>query len=248
MAHAAKSRRPRVYFSFRSPYSWLAFHDLTTGFPDVVAALEWRPFWEPDRWSDRLLTEAGGRFIYTPMSRAKHLYLLGDVARLSVRRGLTVTWPVDHDPCWEVSHLAYLVAAEQGRGMEFIDRVYRARWREGRDIADPATIAELAVDVGVSAGAATLAAENERVRRQGVEALLAIDRDDVFGVPFFINRAQRFWGIDRLPDFLRSLGQRSRCADDPSDDTVSGAALALPAAVPAGDPRSSDHGHAGGCG
>jgi 2-hydroxychromene-2-carboxylate isomerase len=247
MAYAPKLRRPCVYFSFRSPYSWLAFHDLTIGFPDVVTALEWRPFWEPDLWSDRLLTEAGGRFIYTPMSREKHFYMLGDVQRLSAHRGLTVTWPVDHDPSWEVAHLAYLVAAEQGRGIEFIDRVYRARWQQGRDITDPATIAELAADVGVPTEAANGAAEDERVRRLGVEALLAIDRDDVFGVPFFINRRQKFWGVDRLPDFLKSLGKRPR-----SDDTVDGDAFdgasACRVPVPADDLRSSDHGHAGGCG
>lgn len=248
MLHVPKSHRPRIYFSFRSPYSWLAFHDLTTSFPNVVAAVEWRPFWEPDRWSDRLLTEAGGRFIYTPMSREKHLYMLGDVRRLSARRGLTITWPVDHgSPSWEVSHLAYLVAAEQGRGIEFIDRIYRARWQEGCDIADPATIAEAAAAVGVSADAAKLAAEDKRVRGLGVAALLAIDRDDVFGVPFFINRTQRFWGVDRLPDFLESLGEELDC-DNTADGIASRAALDPPIAGPLGDPRSSDHGHAGGCG
>jgi 2-hydroxychromene-2-carboxylate isomerase len=247
MACAPKSRRPRVYFSFRSPYSWLAFYDLTTGFPDVLAAVEWRPFWEPDQWSSRLLTEAGGRFLYTSMSREEHLYMLGDVRRLSARRGLTVTWPVDRDPSWEVSHLAYLVAAEQGSGLEFIDRVYRARWQEGRDIADRATIAEPGAEVGVSAEAAKVAAEDERVRQLGVEALLAIDRGDVFGVPFFINRRQKFWGVDRLPDFLKSLGRRPYC-DDMVDHDVSDGASACRVPVPADDPRSSDHGHAGGCG
>ncbi|MFF7559734.1 2-hydroxychromene-2-carboxylate isomerase [Streptomyces pseudovenezuelae] len=240
---APTPRRPRIYFSFRSPYSWLAFHDLTTHHPQVVESLEWRPFWEPDAPSERLLAEAGGRFPYTPMSREKHLYMLGDVRRLAARRGLTVTWPQDVDPWWEASHLAYLVAAAEGRGLAFAERVYRARWQEGLDISDRATIGRLAADVGVSADAAEHAADDDGIRAEGTRALLDIHRDDVFGVPFFIHRRQKFWGVDRLTDFLTALGE-------PTGQPRPGAPAesAPPVAAAAFGAHSSDHGHAGGCG
>ncbi|MER5944128.1 DsbA family protein [Streptomyces sp. NPDC001928] len=238
---APAPRRPRIYFSFRSPYSWLAFHDLTTRRPHVVDALEWRPFWEPDAHSERLLAEAGGRFPYTPMSREKHLYMLGDVRRLTARRGLTVTWPQDVEPWWEASHLAYVVAAAEGRGLAFIDRVYRARWQENLDISDRATIGRLAADVGVDPAAAEKASDDDHVRAEGVRALLDIHRDDVFGVPFFIHRRQKFWGIDRIADFLEVLGE---LGEEPTP--IPAAPPTAP--VPALDAHSSDHGHAGGCG
>ncbi|AKJ30090.1 2-hydroxychromene-2-carboxylate isomerase [Caldimonas brevitalea] len=234
------SRRPRFYFSFRSPYSWLAYHDLRTEHPQVLRELEWRPFWEPDVQSERMLTELGGRFIYAPMSKEKHLYLLRDVRRLAQRRGLTITWPLDDAPWWEVAHLAYFAAVDAGQGPAFVERVYRARWQEGRNISDPDTIAELAESVGVPGDAARSAVDRTEMRERGAQALLAIDRDGVFGVPFFIDRSQRFWGIDRLNDFLASLG----------GNTTSGAAL-LTDASPASathDRRTADHGHAGGCG
>ncbi|ANS62606.1 isomerase [Streptomyces lincolnensis] len=236
----ARPRRPRIYFSFRSPYSWLALHDLFHEHPDVVRAAEWRPFWEPDEHSEQALKEADGRFIYVPMSREKHLYMLGDVRRLAARRGLTVTWPDDRDAWWEVSHLAYLVAADEGRGMEFIDRVQRARWQEGLDISDRETVAKLAAEAGVSEAAAQ-APDDEHIRARGVQALLDIDQDGVFGVPFFLNGRQKFWGVDRLADFVASLdaGQGGRT---PSERTVSPDPEAVTAA------RSSDYGHAGGCG
>lgn len=242
MARSGRQRRPLIYFSFRSPYSWLAWHDLTVHHPDVAATLDWRPFWEPDERSEKMLTDAGGQFIYTPMSREKHLYMLGDVRRLSRRRGLAMTWPVDRAPHWEVSHLAYFLAVDQGLGAEFVGRVYRARWQEGRDISDPETVAGLAADIGMAREPVAAVADDEPARRRGVDALLDIHRDSVFGVPFFVNRAQKYWGIDRLDDFLGSLaGHAEPAAPEPAAPEP-----AVP--VPAVDVHSSDHGHAGGCG
>jgi 2-hydroxychromene-2-carboxylate isomerase len=233
--------RPLVYFSFRSPYSWLAHHDLTRHHPEAARAVQWRPFWEPDEESERALAETGGRFIYTPMSREKHLYMLGDVRRLANRRGLKVSWPSDRDAWWEPSHLAHLVAEAEGRGPEFIERVYRARWQEGLDISDRRTIGKLAADVGVSA-AAERATDDPDLRRRGVEALSDVDHDDVFGVPFFINGRQKFWGLDRLADFLATLDTH-----DNSDATAPPVGDP-PDPPPLSAPRSSDYGHAGGCG
>jgi 2-hydroxychromene-2-carboxylate isomerase len=231
--------RPRIYFSFRSPYSWLAVHDLVTKHADVAAGLDWRPFWEPDERSLRLLEDAGGRFIYSPMSREKHLYMLGDVRRLAMQRNLSMTWPVDRAPWWEASHLAYLVAAEEGCGPQFIERVYRARWQEASDISDPTVIAELAADSGVSCPkTAANAGDDDVLRGRGVDALLAVYQDGVFGVPFFVNRREKFWGVDRLDAFMRSLAAAPERYDqrDRSETVLSGGST------------TSDGGHAGGCG
>jgi 2-hydroxychromene-2-carboxylate isomerase len=99
------------------------------------------------------------------MSREKHRYILTDVRRLTAQRGLTVTWPQDRNPHWEVSHLAYLLAAGEGRGPALVARVYRARWQEGRDISDRVVVAGLAADVGVEADTSG-AAEDPDVRRR----------------------------------------------------------------------------------
>ncbi len=98
------ARRPRCYFNLRSPYSWLAVHDLEHRYPDVAQAIQWRPFWEPGLRDQQWLRAAGGSFPYSPMTKDKHLYILQDVKRLATDRGLTVRWPVDVDPRWEVAH------------------------------------------------------------------------------------------------------------------------------------------------
>ncbi|WP_431775000.1 2-hydroxychromene-2-carboxylate isomerase [Streptomyces cucumeris] len=235
------SAPPRFYFSLRSPYSWLAYRDLLDGYPGLADRLEWRPFFEPDERSAKALAEAGGSFSYVAMSRAKHLYILQDVRRLTRERGLRMTWPVDRDPVWEVPHLAYLAAVDEGRGREFVDRVHRARWQEGRDICDRAVIGELARELDLDAARLASAADDPGLRARGVEALLAVDRDGVFGVPFFVDRYDRFWGTDRLAAFADAVAAR---ADPAGPRAAERTAAPLAEHVPPG----GDGGHAGGCG
>ncbi|MFJ4525793.1 2-hydroxychromene-2-carboxylate isomerase [Streptomyces sp. NPDC088810] len=201
--------RQLFYFSLRSPYSWLAHRELTLRHPEVAQALEWVPYWEPDAWSERLLAETGHTFVYTAMSRAKHFYILADVRRLAAARGLRVTWPVDRTPVWEVPHLAYLAAERLGRGAEFADRVYAARWLEGRDICDRDTMAAIGKDMGLDPAGLAGAADDAGLREEGARALRRAVDDGVFGVPYFIDGYDKYWGLDRLDAFLFGLGGRA---------------------------------------
>jgi 2-hydroxychromene-2-carboxylate isomerase len=230
------AKPPRFYFSFRSPYSWLAYRDLMSEYPDVAERLAWLPFWEPDELSTRMLAEAGGSFAYVDMSRAKSRYILQDVRRLVTRRRLSLTWPVDRKPWWEVAHLAYLVARRHGAAPRFIARVYRARWEEGHDISDRNTIAAIGAEVGLPRDELHGAVDDPGVRQEGLAALLSIYTDDVFGVPYFMNGRERYWGVDRLADFVAAVrADRTTTPVGPPDAT----ARPEPAA---------DQGHAGGCG
>lgn len=236
---------PRFYFSLRSPYSWLAYRDLLATHPALAETLEWRPFWEPDERSREMLVAAGADFPYVDMSRAKSLYVLEDVRRLARRRGLPIVWPVDRQPVWEVAHLAYLVAARHGQGSAFVARVYRARWEEGRDISDRYTIATIAGDLGLDPDETANALDDPEVRMEGLKALLDVCADGVFGVPFFVHRRERFWGVDRLPDFVSAASgdprptDRARNPDGVPDPATAG---------PGGPGLAADQGHAGGCG
>ncbi|MEU6479395.1 DsbA family protein [Streptomyces sp. NPDC047017] len=233
---------PRFYFSLRSPYSWLAYRDLLDRHPGLADRIEWRPFFEPDEHSAKALSEAGGGFSYVAMSRAKHLYILQDVRRLTRERGLEMTWPVDRDPVWEVPHLAFLAALDEGRGREFVDAAYRARWQQGRNICDRAVVGGLARELGLDAERLAGAPDDPGLRARGVQALLALDRDGVFGVPFFVDGYDKYWGTDRLDAFAAAVADRARRAGTPEP----------PAGKPAraGDtpPPGGDGGHAGGCG
>lgn len=222
-------RRPRWYFSFRSPYSWIAYRDLLERYPDVAEQIDWLPFWEPDAEATKELAERDITLPYVAMSREKHLYILQDVRRLTRQRGLDMVWPQDKDPVWEVSHLAYLVADRLGRGRAFIDAVYRARWEQGQNISEPEVMARIGRDLGIDPEALATAHSDPEVRAEGARHLEVLHRDGVFGVPYFIDGFEKFWGVDRLEDFVE-LNRARR------GETVPAGALAL------------DQGHAGGCG
>ncbi|MFF4324227.1 2-hydroxychromene-2-carboxylate isomerase [Streptomyces sp. NPDC001568] len=198
-------RGPRWYFSFRSPYSWMAYRDLVGRHADVAAAIEWLPFWEPDEPALDELERSNIKLPYVPMSKEKHLYILQDVRRLARARGLDMVWPVDPAPRWEVSHLAYLAAERLGAGSEFIAETYRARWELGEDISDPDTIRKIGEGLRLDPEALARAHEDPEIRELGLNALNSLHRDGVFGVPFFISGFDKYWGVDRLTGFAESV-------------------------------------------
>jgi 2-hydroxychromene-2-carboxylate isomerase len=216
----------------------LAFRELHGRYPEICERLAWVPFWEPDPDSAALLAQQRGKFPYTEMSRTKHLYVLQDVARIARERGITLRWPVDRAPVWEIPHLAYLVALRHGHGPGYLAATYRARWEQGRDICDRATIHAVGVELGLDPDELAAAGDDPVLRQQGVQLLLQGCRDGVFGVPFFVQGHSRFWGLDRLSGFVRQLGAGESPATSWPDRVT--------AAIRSG--TGADGGHAGGCG
>ncbi|MEU5717255.1 DsbA family protein [Streptomyces sp. NPDC020403] len=235
-------RPPRWYFSLRSPYSWFAYRDLMATHPEVLDAIEWLPFWEPDEETARLLAEEGVTLPIVAMSRAKNFYILQDTRRLATERGLAeITWPIDREPCWEVAHLAWIAAEDEGRGKDFVAAAYRARWQEGKNISEPEVIADIARELGLDAVRLSTAAQDADLRKRGAALLAESAHDGLFGVPFFITGRDKFWGVDRVAPFvqaLRGAGLPVAGKTDVPDPATHAGLLAA----------GGDAGHAGGCG
>ncbi|MGH3752251.1 MAG: 2-hydroxychromene-2-carboxylate isomerase [Pseudonocardiaceae bacterium] len=239
---AKPAKQPRWYFSLRSPYSWMAYRDLTEKYTDIADAIEWIPFWEPDKQSQKMLAEINVELPIVPMSRAKNRYILQDTRRLSQARGWTMTWPIDRDPNWEVSHLGYLVATEAGRGRDYIDRIYQARWQQSRNISDRAVIADIATGLGLDGAQVSSASDDSDLRQRGVECLVRSSQDGLFGVPFFVNKYDKFFGVDRLRAYVAAL--RGEQLPEGVGQSWLDDLIGLPELVTPG----GDAGHAGGCG
>lgn len=196
------TRRPRLYFSFRSPYSWLTVHRLLDEVPDAADRIDWMPYWDPDDRTRTALAARGADVHYVQMSRAKHLYLLFDTKRLTQRLKLPMAWPVDVDCWWELPHLAYLAATRQGRGLPFYQALIAARWGRGDDICTPSVVRAAAVAAGVDESLAVGAPDDPSIRSAAADCLEAAWQDDIFGIPYLRWGRHRFWGYDRLADFL----------------------------------------------
>ncbi|MBB5800887.1 2-hydroxychromene-2-carboxylate isomerase [Saccharothrix ecbatanensis] len=234
-------KRPRWYFSLRSPYSWFAYRDLVEKYPDVADAIEWIPFFEPDEQSTGMLGEAGVDLAVVAMARAKNFYILQDTARMAAARGWKMTWPVDRNPVWEVAHFGWFVAEDAGVGRQYCDRVYQARWEQNLDVSDRSVIHGIAADLGIDADKAANAADDPEMRQRGLDTLVRCAKDGMFGVPFFINGRNKFFGVDRLRAFVA----------DVRGDVYSEVEQAWDAEYldfPEFSVPGADHGHAGGCG
>jgi 2-hydroxychromene-2-carboxylate isomerase len=194
-----------LYFSFRSPYSWIAMRKLEERVPNAPEVIEYLPYWEPQEDIRTELDTRGSGFLYAPMSKAKHLYILRDIKNLTQQHGYAMTWPVDVNPRWDVPHLAWLAARRLGGERALFWALHRARWQEGRDIWHWAVVAEVADGVGLDGQAVVDAANSQEIQAEAVDILARAYDEDVFGVPFFFAGRQRFWGLDRLEMFIEAL-------------------------------------------
>lgn len=197
-----RAKRPRLYFSFRSPYSWMAIHRLRNALPDLDNAMDWIPHWDPDEATTEGLTARGASFHYVQMSRAKHLYILMDTRRMAARAGLTMSWPIDIDPWWELPHMGWLVARERGRAREFYDEVTAARWHRGENVCTPEVLTSVACRAGLDPDEVLGAPDDPSRREEAVSCLEQAYLDDVFGIPYLKIGRDRYWGLDRVDVFL----------------------------------------------
>jgi len=210
------------YFSFRSPYSYLAVsqvralaaeHDIDFTLR-VVRPLAVRdpnffksvnPMWPP--------------------------YLFRDVTRIAERLGLPFRWPrpdpvvqdlstgtiaADQPHIGRLSRLGVL-AAEQGAGLAYVEAVSHLIWSgevDGWDQGDH--LARAAVTAGLDPVTleARAAAEVDRL-----DAILMANETGQaaaghWGVPLFVYQGEPFFGQDRLPDLLWRIAQNRRTETD----------------------------------
>lgn len=131
----------------------------------------------------------------------KRLYTYREVTWLGQHLGIPFKLPPAH-PFNPLSALRLLIAS--GVTREHVETAFDMIWQEGRDLMDPANLAELGKRLGVKDVRAALADE-------AVKAKLKANTDGaiakgVFGVPTFLMGDTLFWGqdsLDMMQDYLK---------------------------------------------
>lgn len=113
------------------------------------------------------------------------------------------------DPCRTIETAAQAIIALQKAGYDvsgFSFAVQRALWAEDRDIADLATLKDIATaSLGPEAAELVLDPQDPDVVADWEENLAEAERRGIFGTPTYVVDDELFWGQDRLDFVDRAL-------------------------------------------
>lgn len=202
---AQSEQRPLLdlYFSFRSPYSWIAL-------PRVIALAK------------RYNAQLNLRFVLPmvmrglPIPDSKRFYIVSDTKREADRVGLP--FGLIADPVGKPTERGLAVlhhAIQQGKGEAFAVSFMRGVFAEGINARNDSGLLKLCVRAGISAEQMLAALADTRWR-----AVAEANREEMFtlgiwGVPAFrVNEGSAHWGQDRLWLLEQQLRQATTPAPD----------------------------------
>ena len=188
------SQEIEYYFSMISPWAFIG-HD---PFMELIQTYELRVAYRP-MFLGSVFAETGG----VPLGQrppARQNYRLIELQRWREKRGLDFklkpkNWPFD------VKLADRIVCAIVDSGQNpspFMARCFLAIWRDERDMANEAELADVLEAVGMKGEALIAAAKEERIGKiYDDNTKYAIDHG-YFGSPCYVLNGEPFWGQDRL--------------------------------------------------
>ena len=188
------------YFDFSSPYGYLASEKID----ELAARFARKVLWRPVLLGVIFRATGGAPLITLPL---KGRYSLHDFSRSARFLGVPYVQPEKFPLPTQQAARAYYWLHDQdcAAARAFAHAVYRAFFRDGRDVSETGLVVELAAQQG--ADRATLAAAlegaelKERLKAENDAAL----QKGVFGSPYIIVDGEPFFGADRLPQIERWL-------------------------------------------
>jgi 2-hydroxychromene-2-carboxylate isomerase len=185
--------RVDFFFSFRSPYSYLAAP---------------RAFALPERHDVELVFRGVIPMAMRGQSvpREKGLHTLRDAKREAVRLGMP--FGRVHDPIGEGAIRCLLVAehaVDAGREREFVLEASRGIWAEAVDVASDAGLRPICERAGLDWSDCKAALDDPGLRARVDEDTEALADLGHWGVPVFVLAGELFWGQDRIEDLELAL-------------------------------------------
>ncbi len=203
-----------IYWSFRSPYSYLACDRLLAIKRDYDLDTDFRPvrplaLREPDFFSR-------GRKQFIP-------YLLKDVMREAERLGVAMALPNPDPICMDLAsgkvdaRQPYMdrimplgiAACAQGAGLEFAAAVARRIWTGVENWNEDAKLREAAVEAGLDlAGLDQWVADHPDEFAETLARNESAQLEHHWGVPLMVLDGEPFFGQDRIESLIWRLNQR----------------------------------------
>jgi 2-hydroxychromene-2-carboxylate isomerase len=178
----------KLYFDYKSPFAYLAMEPAFALPTRYAVELRWIPF----------LLRIKGKGERSRYSEWKAQYSYMDARRWANRRGgFPIKGPLKvYDS--SAALIGGLFAQRAGFFRPYTEQVYARFFRRELEIDLPEQIAHLIDELGGSG-----ADYRTYVAGHGPAALDACieqaHADQIFGVPIFVFRGERFWGHDRIP-------------------------------------------------
>lgn len=198
-----------VYYSFQSPYSYLALDAIYDLQKNYDVELLWQPF---------SAKAAGQPLPPTPIVPEKLSYIFEDCKRHAEEAGVPLkfpeNWPeTEFDP-GRVTRGA-MIAQDMGILMEYNYKVFDKWWGRGENPNDEAFTTELCEDLDIDLGEflSKVSSSDTRERVKGVYK--RGKKMNVFDTPTFVIGSERIVGLDRISyiaERLEKLGLRKKKA------------------------------------
>ncbi|MAL79826.1 MAG: 2-hydroxychromene-2-carboxylate isomerase [Sneathiella sp.] len=182
------------YFDFSSPYAYLGSHLIEPVAQRHGRDLVWHPF---------MLGVAmkGERTFPLTQYPMKGDYSRMDFDRTARYHGIPFVMPEAFPKVTLAASRGFLWIDQQdpARAVGFAKRIFAAYFTEGRDIADPVVVTEIAEEAGVNADAFSTAIQETEIKRAFTASVEeTVFEKKIFGAPYFIVDGERFWGADRV--------------------------------------------------
>jgi 2-hydroxychromene-2-carboxylate isomerase len=189
------------YFDFSSPYSYLASEQIEPLAKRFGRAVEYRPVLLG------AVFKASGGAPLTEQYGPKARYSKHDFERSARFAGVPYR-PPSKFPIGAVAAsraVVWLQREQPDKAASFVHAVFRAFFRDDRDISDAGVVAAIAQETGLDAPALMQGAQQPDIKdelKRRVDEAIAFG---LFGAPTIVVDGEVFWGNDRLPQIERWL-------------------------------------------
>jgi 2-hydroxychromene-2-carboxylate isomerase len=179
-----------VYFDYASPFAYIASEVLPAFSDRAGLAVRWKPIDQ-----SRLSNYANG----LPYSTLKRQYVVIDAVRSAEYHGVSIALPKPH-PVESVGALRLaVVALEDPRFGELHHALFRAAWRDQRNVSSREVLADCITQAGGPVEQWLRTADGDDAGDRLAALTAEAEGRGVFGIPSLFLGDELFWGVDSLP-------------------------------------------------